>query len=127
MAGEDNELDKPVTQKQFLEVITNYATKKDLEQFATKKDLEVLKTELKKEMDAKFEELKLMIMSQRAGIELAGEIVPTPAEGVVDSDGDLGAYHRITMALRRDKGGVLVVCMVPFSSKKRKVKRWKYE
>ena len=131
------EEEKPVTQKQFKELTADYATKKDLEQFATKKDLERFATkdaleELRAEMnsrfekmDAKIDELKLLIMSQRAGTELAGEIVPVPAEGVVDSEGDLGAYHRITMAFKRDKGGSVLVIVVAVS--KRKVKRWKYD
>ena len=123
------EEDKPVTQKQFLALTADYVTKKDLEQFATKKDLETfkleLKAELKKEMDIRFEELKLVIKSVQTGTELAGDIVPAPAEGVVDSEGDLGAYHRITMAFKRDKGGNVLVIVVAVS--KRKVKRWKHE
>ena len=122
------EEEKPVTQKQFKELTADYATKKDFERFATKEALEELRAEMNsrfEKMDAKIDELKLLIMSQRAGTELAGEIVPVPAEGVVDSEGDLGAYHRITMAFKRDKGGSVLVIVVAVS--KRKVKRWKYD
>ena len=111
---EDDDSATPVTKKEF---------EKGVQNFATKVDLETAIDAFRAEMNAKFDEVLKIIKSQQSGVTLDGTLVPGPRDGVVDGDGDVMFLHRITAAVKRHKGAVICLVMLPT----RKKKLWKYE
>ena len=76
-----------------------------------------------KSFGEKLDAMQLSINSLRTGVELRGDLVPAPGDGIANADGDMMFLHRLTVALKRHKGGVVVV----LKRRTSKVKRWKYE
>ena len=83
---------------------------------------------LEKRMDERFDSLRAGLEARfeslRTGVQLVGAVVPAPGDGVADADGDQMFLHRVTEALRRHKGGVIVLKR---GKRKGKVKQWKYD
>ena len=98
------------------------------EEMATKADLNNLRDEIKAEMNARFdkmhtelEALVKMVKSQQTKTEHGGELVPAPAEGVVDENQTILVDN--VALFKRFKGRVLIVRTVVLVH----CKPWKYE
>ena len=83
-----------------------------------------LRAGLEARFDSLREGLEARFESLRTGVQLVGAVVPAPGDGVADADGDQMFLHRVTEALRRHKGGVIVLKR---GKRKGKVKQWKYD
>jgi hypothetical protein len=77
--------------------------------------------ELRAEMNAGFDKLYKLILSQQTKTELDGELVPSPAEGVVDEN-QIIMVDNVAL-FKRFKGRVLILRRVVVVCRK----RWKYE
>jgi hypothetical protein len=83
-----------------------------------------LRAGLEARFDSLREGLEARFESLRTGVQLVGAVVPVPGDGVADADGDQMFLHRVTEALRRHKGGVIVLKR---GKRKGRVKQWKYD
>ena len=80
-----------------------------------------LQEQLEKKMEERVRALNIL-KSEQTGAQLVGDVVPAPGDGVVD--GDQMFVHRVTEALRRQKGCVIVLMK---RVKKNRAKQWKYD
>jgi len=80
-----------------------------------------LQVQLEKEMEERVRALNIL-KSEQTGAQLVGDVVPAPGDGVVD--GDQMFVHRVSEALRRHKGCVIVVMK---RVKRNRAKQWKYD
>ena len=129
-------LKKVSSQLEMADVVVNAG----LEQMVTKGEFNEFKadtkkefTELREEINARFDKMQvefntrfdslfIMIKSQQTKTELGGEIVPSPAEGVVDENQIILVNN--AALFKRFKGRVLILRRVAAVPRK---KRWKYE
>ena len=118
------------------EIKEEMATKADLNnlrdeikaEMATKTDMSSLRDEIKAEMNARFDKMHTeiealvnMVKSQQTKTEHGGELVPAPAEGVVDENQTILVDN--VALFQRFKGRVLIVRTVVLVHRK----PWKYE
>ena len=122
--------DKPMTKSDLAAATAELATKSELqalrEEMATKSEVQALRDDMAK-MNERFNSMEQMMrdmQSQLRGVQLSGEIVPPPTDGVVNPEEDNMLLHRQTTATRRYKGAG-VVCV--FVAKRRAGKSRKFE
>ena len=114
--------DKPATQSELLAFKTETDQKFDKIQVS----LDALLA-FQDETARRFNSLEQMIrdiQSRQVGVQLSGELVPPPTDGVVNPEEDSMLLHRQTTATRRYKGAG-VVCV--FVAKRRTGKSRKFE